>query len=47
MVSAAWIEVEGIDTSDGCALWEAVWTVSGGDQPPDDVLALAHKLCGA
>lgn len=47
IVMTDWIDVEGLNTSDGRALWEAVWTVSGGDQPADDALALARHLSGA
>jgi len=47
VVMTDWIDVDGIDTTDGRALWDAVWSVAGGNEPDDGALAVARRLSGA
>ncbi len=47
VVMTDWIDVDDIDTGEGRTLWDAVWSVAGGDEPADDTLGLARRLSGA
>jgi hypothetical protein len=47
VVMTDWIEVEDLETRDGEILWEAVWSVAGGEDASEAALALAHDISSA
>jgi hypothetical protein len=47
VVMTDWIDVDDIDTGDGRTLWDAVWSLAGGDDVADEILGLARRLSGA
>jgi hypothetical protein len=44
VVMVDWIDIEDIDSPDGGALWEAIWSAAGGDEVTDNQLNIARRL---